>query len=53
MNKIYISPEFELLRVEIIDDALTGSLETDSGNPIIGGDDWDNWGSGSDGDEDW
>lgn len=58
MNNLYISPEFEILRVEMLEDVLKGSLES-GGGTIIGGDDWDSWDApdsysgGSELDEDW
>lgn len=46
LNKQYISPEFEILRIDLIEDVLKGSLESDNGYET-GGDDWDDWGSRS------
>ena len=53
MNKLYISPDFEIIRVEILDEVLSSSRIEDEGNPpVIDGGDWDEWGSGSE-DEGW
>ena len=51
MNKLYISPEFEILRVEILDEVLSASPES-TGGSTIGGNDWSDWGTGYE-DEDW
>lgn len=48
MNNLYISPEFEIIRVEILEEVLTGSLLEDNGGggTVIDGDDWDSEGGG-------